>query len=77
VVYTPDSYREALGSNLGPETGHPDWRFSWFSCPHRQMLGQYLKIRPLSVPSTPFHSSYLHSTPYRLRYWMRCCINYT
>jgi hypothetical protein len=24
VVFTPDSYREALGSNLGPETGHPD-----------------------------------------------------
>jgi hypothetical protein len=23
--------RELSGSNLSPETGYPDWRFSWFS----------------------------------------------
>jgi hypothetical protein len=26
--------REVQGPNLSPETGYPDWRFSWFSSVH-------------------------------------------
>lgn len=29
VVNTPASYSEGPSSNLGLETGYPDWGFSW------------------------------------------------
>jgi hypothetical protein len=36
--------REVLSSYLSPETGYPDWGFSWFFSPSRQILGLYLKL---------------------------------
>jgi hypothetical protein len=31
VVNIPASYSGGPGSNLDPETGYPDWGFSWYS----------------------------------------------
>jgi hypothetical protein len=49
---------EDPGSNLVPDTSHPRL-FVVFLSPSTQVLGQYLKIRPLPLvfKSSPIHNS--------------------
>jgi hypothetical protein len=67
------SIRKVLGSNLGPENGHPDWGFSRF---FSVLLGECrdctLKLGHDSFLPNPLqciiHLSF-HSTLYGLSYW--------
>jgi hypothetical protein len=47
--------REFPGSNFGPETGYPDWRFSWFSSvPSGKCCDSTLKLGHDSFLPRPF-----------------------
>jgi hypothetical protein len=63
--------REVPGSNLGRETGYPDF-FLVLLSPSRLILGLYLIIFPRPLPSNSFlicHLfSYFYSTLYSLSY---------
>jgi hypothetical protein len=56
--------REVPGTDLGLETGYPDWRFLWF--PSRQIPGQSLKTTACFQILSQFiiHVSPPHSTLY-------------
>jgi hypothetical protein len=46
--------REVSGSNLGPQTGYPNYGFRGFSSLSKRILGWYLQIWPQPLPSKSF-----------------------
>jgi hypothetical protein len=64
--------REVPGSNLGPETGYPDWGFPQSFQANTEIV-PFIRPRPLSSTSFSIHYSLSssHSTLYSLRYWKR------
>jgi hypothetical protein len=66
--------QEVPGSNLDPETGYPDWGFSWFSSVHAgECRGSTLKLGhdrflPNSIKFIIYFSLF-HSTLYSPIYW--------
>jgi hypothetical protein len=66
--------REVLGSNVGPETGYPDWACSWFySFSPGEWRPSILKWGHDLYIGNPFyfiiHLSPFHLRVYNLRYW--------
>jgi hypothetical protein len=65
--------REVLGSNIGLETGYPDWGFSWFSSvPPGKCLANTLNLATTTsfhILSYHYSLSFSHSTLYNLNCW--------
>jgi hypothetical protein len=53
-VTLPLRIQDVPVSNIGPETGHPHWGFSWFSSLPQYKSGIVPYIRPQPLPATSF-----------------------
>jgi hypothetical protein len=78
MLWTP--FPEVFVSNLGRNTGCPDWPCSWFPPARPEKFWDSISIRPLPLPSKSFPVRHLSIiVPFdklECRYWRRRSVNH-